>query len=228
MRSWSTVRSPGNRTSLSRRQGRRRPPSICCNRLIGWPVNRHTSSARRIRCRSPERIRSAADGSIRANCACIAGQPTRPAWASSCARTPGSAAGRLPRPRSRARKYRPVPPTTSGMRPAAVIRVMAASASSRKSPAENGCCGSRTSISAWGNRASVAASGLALPISRRRYTCAESALTRPRGKCPASAMARPVLPDAVGPMTKIAAGRRSRPQPGTGSCPAGFMTKAFP
>ena len=49
-------------------------------------------------------------------------------------------------------------------------------------------------------------SGLALPISNWRYICAESTLMRSTGKCFLSSIARSVLPEAVGPMIKMANG----------------------
>src|SRR6185437_1842759 len=65
------------------------------------------------------------------------------------------------------------------------------------------------SISAWGWRRNVSRSGLAAPISRPRYTSAESTLTSSTGKRSASAHASTVLPVAVGPIRKTAGGRRS-------------------
>src|SRR6478609_6819706 len=58
-------------------------------------------------------------------------------------------------------------------------------------------------------RASVPVSGLALPMSRRRYTSAESTLTISVPRRAAQSSASAVLPEAVGPISAIANGRRS-------------------
>src|SRR5450631_1452343 len=51
-----------------------------------------------------------------------------------------------------------------------------------------------------------AAEGLAVPMSRSRYTCAESTLMISTGKRAAISSATAVLPLAVGPISKIAGG----------------------
>ncbi|MOA32260.1 hypothetical protein D3C78_1534640 [compost metagenome] len=100
------------------------------------PLTRYTSSARTRRCGSLGWMRAADSGSTRASSACSAARPSAAAWASSRARTAGSAEGISARPSSSALKYSMVPPTSSGMRPAAVISAIAASASLRNSAAE--------------------------------------------------------------------------------------------
>ena len=63
-------------------------------------------------------------------------QPSLAARASSSARTEASAAGMSANPSCNALKYNMVPPTSNGMRPAAVISAMAGSASLLNSAAE--------------------------------------------------------------------------------------------
>src|SRR5688572_15687255 len=71
-----------------------------------------------------------------------------------------------------------------------------------------------------GASASVAASGLALPMSRPRYTSAESTLMISVPSRCAHSTASAVLPDAVGPMSAIARGRVSAGMRGKDSgCP---------
>src|SRR5450759_4848194 len=62
------------------------------------------------------------------------------------------------------------------------------------------------SIRWCGAAARSAAVGLAVPMSRSRYTCAESTLMISTGKRAASSSATAVLPLAVGPISKIAGG----------------------
>src|SRR5690242_20474623 len=167
------------------------------------------SSARWMRWASWGRIRAAASGSSFERRACNAGQPSRSASARRRSRSSGSADGIAESPRSSARKYKPVPPTSKGAWPRAVIACIADSASSRNIAAEYGSDGSRMSIKTCGWRRRVSASGLAAPMSSPRYTSAESTLTSSTGKRVASAHASAVLPVAVGPIRKIAGGRGS-------------------
>src|SRR5947209_2480781 len=82
-------------------------------------------------------------------------------------------------------------------------------ASAAQSAAENLCVGSATSIPLCGTRARNWLDGLAVPMSKPRYTWRESALTMTSGRCLASIIASAVFPDAVGPHTTpiVGAGR---------------------
>src|SRR3569832_513218 len=71
------------------------------------------------------------------------------------------------------------------------------------------------SINRCGATANTSGPGLAVPISIPRYTKAESTLTISQGSRRTNSTAKPVLPEAVGPMRKLAVGRdvmaRDRP-----------------
>src|SRR3569833_861039 len=71
------------------------------------------------------------------------------------------------------------------------------------------------SINRCGATANTSGPGLAVPISIPRYTKAESTLTISQGSRRTNSTAKPVLPEAVGPMRKMAVGRdvmaRDRP-----------------
>ena len=66
--------------------------------------------------------------------------------------------------------------------------------------------GSRISMSLCGCLERVCASGFALPMFSCRYICAESTLIISTGRCFRRAIAKSVLPEAVGPIKKMAAG----------------------
>ena len=115
------------------------------------------------------------------------GKPVRSASSVSAARMAGSEVGNSAMPYSNTLKYSMVPPTSNGMRPAAVIAAISCSASRRNCAAEYDSAGSRKLIKWCGARASVAASGFAVPISIPRYTSAESTLIISQGRCSLSA-----------------------------------------
>ncbi len=81
-------------------------------------------------------MRAADSGSTCASRSCSTCSPSLAARASSSARTEASAAGMSANPSCNALKYNMVPPTSNGMRPAAVISAMAASASLLNSATE--------------------------------------------------------------------------------------------
>ena len=108
------------------------------------------------------------------------------------------------RPRATARRYSPVPPARIATPPAAAIRARTPRACVAKSATLNGSSGSTRSRPWCGTRARSAAVALAVPMSRPRKTCRESAEMIVGG--PAARRDRlgerdrqPVLPVAVAP-----------------------------
>ncbi len=116
-----------------------------------------SSRARTMRWRSVGSIVSAAHGARRARTACSAAGPRASSSAIQRSRTPSAGTGRRLSSVSAARRYRPVPPTTIGRRPAA----------------------SRPSISAWASSAYWPALNVALTGRKREQAVLElSALAR--------------------------------------------------
>ena len=81
-------------------------------------------------------MRRAEAGSTRSSSARNAARPCSRNRAASRSRTARAVGGNAEKPCSKARKYRPVPPTNSGTRPWARMAANAAVASRRKRPAE--------------------------------------------------------------------------------------------
>ena len=154
-------------------------------------------------------MRSAATGSTACRRRCNGGNPCSPSSFSSAARVCGSAGGSSDKPFQSAWKYIIVPPTSNGMPPPRCTRCISACTSIRKRETEYDSHGSIKSMSACGVWLRVSASGLAVPISMRLYTSAESTLMTSNPKVCRSSTANEVLPDAVGPSRQKTGGNDS-------------------
>src|SRR4029077_5641237 len=124
-----------------------------------------------------------------------------------------SSGGWWNRPSVSARMYRPVPPTTTGCRPAARICSSHAAASPAKRPALYGSPGGIRSTPTVGARARRSRSGFAVPMSSPRYTCRASAEMMVTGSRAAHAAATAVFPTAVGPTSTGTRGGRASGSP---------------
>src|SRR6266852_10351 len=180
-------------------QGRSIPLSRAsrCHQERAWPVMSATSMARAARWRPPPGNLGSSRPAHRARSPASSESDH---WRS-CSRRAGSKGGSRNSPSARARTYRPVPPTTTTWRATPVARasVIHAAASRANRPALYDSPGVTRSSPRCGTRARVARSGLAVPISRPRYTWRASAEMTVIGVRAASATATAVLPTPVGP-----------------------------
>src|SRR5882762_289303 len=178
-------------------QGRSVPPSRAsrCHHDNACPVSRATSIARAARCRPPPRNTGSSRPAHRARSVPSSDSDQQRSWS----RRSGSNGGSRKSPSARARMYNPVPPTTIGSWPAARVSPIQPAASRANRPALYRSPGATRSRPRCGTRACVSRSGLAVPMSRPRYTWRASAEITVMGVRAARATATAVLPTPVGP-----------------------------